>query len=162
MSRDAVPRTDARSLPLQHGPHLPLGVDAYIAAGVAERVAREVGALVAPVLSYGYKSVPCMVRDRPTCAPCPALAPPLMSRRPRAQGGGPFIGTTGLDGSTLTAQLRDVVRELVRHGVRRLLLLDGHFENQMFTIEAANLVRPAVRVDTPGFYCADLWSARRR
>ena len=43
--------------------------------------------------------------------------------RGRAQGGGPFIGTTGLDGSTLTALLRDVVRELARHGVRRILVL---------------------------------------
>ena len=54
-------------------------------------------------------------------------------------GGGPFIGTTGLDGATLVSVLRDVVRELVRHGVRRVLLLDGQFENQMFTVEAANL-----------------------
>lgn len=53
-----------------------------------------------------------------------------------------------------------MVRELVRHGVRRVLLLDGHFENQMFTIEAANLVRPAVRVNDPGFNCADI--CRRR
>ena len=59
------------------------------------------------------------------------------------QGGGPFVGTTGLDGSTLTALLRDVVREVARHGVRRILVLDGHFENQMFTIEAINLVRAA-------------------
>ena len=47
----------------QHGPHLPLGVDAYIATGVAERVAQRVGALVAPTINYGYKSVPCMVRS---------------------------------------------------------------------------------------------------
>jgi len=89
-------------------------VDTYIATGVAKRVAEEVGALVAPTVTYGYKSVPCM-------------------------GGGPFIGTTGLDGATLTSVLQDVLRELVRHGVRRILILDGHFENQMFTIEAANL-----------------------
>ena len=37
-------------------------MDAYIATGVAERVAQRVGALVAPTLNYGYKSVPCMVR----------------------------------------------------------------------------------------------------
>ena len=38
-------------------------MDAYIATGVAERVAQRVGALVAPTLNYGYKSVPCMVRS---------------------------------------------------------------------------------------------------
>ena len=127
----------------QHGPHLPLGVDTYIATGVAQRVAQarycdahlllslsppdsvpactfspfqEVGAVVAPTLAYGYKSVPCM-------------------------GGGPYNGTTGLDGATLTSSLRDIVRELVRHGVRRILVLDGHFENQMFSIEAVNLAQ---------------------
>jgi creatinine amidohydrolase/Fe(II)-dependent formamide hydrolase-like protein len=47
-------------------------------------------------------------------------------------GGGPYNGTTGLDGQTLTSSLRDIIRELVRHGVRRVLVLDGHFENQMF------------------------------
>ena len=43
-------------------------------------------------------------------------------------------------------QLRDITRELVRAGVRRILILDGHFENQMFTVEAANLVRPRCAV----------------
>ena len=38
-------------------------MDAYIATGVAERVAQRVGALVAPTINYGYKSVPCMVRS---------------------------------------------------------------------------------------------------
>ena len=69
--------------PLQHGPHLPLGVDAYIATGVAERVAREVGALVAPALPYGYNSVPCMVRA-PAGDPLrqhPAAPQSAMSRR---------------------------------------------------------------------------------
>ena len=106
-------------------------MDSYLAAGIAERVAQEVGAIVAPVgapsalaaracsshpppVNYGYKSVPCM-------------------------GGGNFVGTTGLDGSTLVATLRDVIRELVRHGVRHIVILDGHFENQMFTIEAGML-----------------------
>lgn len=91
-------------------------MDTYIATGVAQRVAAEVGAVVAPTITYGYKSVPCM-------------------------GGGPYVGTTGLDGATLVGMVRDVVRELVRHGVRRILILDGHFENQMFTIEGANLAQ---------------------
>lgn len=62
-------------------------------------------------MNYGYKSVPCM-------------------------GGGPFVGTTGLDGSTLVATLRDVIRELVRHGVRHIVILDGHFENQSASLSA--------------------------
>ncbi|HEU5038009.1 MAG TPA: mycofactocin biosynthesis peptidyl-dipeptidase MftE [Nocardioides sp.] len=37
----------------QHGPHLPLDTDTVIAVAVAERVAAELGAWVAPALSYG-------------------------------------------------------------------------------------------------------------
>ena len=121
-------------------------------------MAAETGALVAPTLSYGYKSVPCMVRLRRDGTACMLrLRARLHARlaRTRAQGGGPFIGTTGLDAATLAGQLRDVMRELVRHGVRRILILDGHFENQMFTVEAANLVRCcAVLCCAQGVACA--------
>ena len=113
----------------QHGPHLPLGVDAYISTGVSQRVAlalRPDAAVVAPALAYGYKSVPCM-------------------------GGGPFPGTLGLDASTLVATLRDIVRELARDGVRRVIVLVGHFENQMFAVEGVNLaLRDAVAAGVDG------------
>src|SRR5690625_7874469 len=42
----------------QHGPHMPLGVDAMLATDIATAVAEQTGALVAPVFAYGYKSQP--------------------------------------------------------------------------------------------------------
>jgi len=42
----------------QHSPHLPLGVDTIIPETIALTLAERVGALVAPVLPYGYKSQP--------------------------------------------------------------------------------------------------------
>ncbi len=42
----------------QHGPHLPLNVDVVLPTGVCERVAREIGGLVAPTIPFGYKSMP--------------------------------------------------------------------------------------------------------
>lgn len=35
--------------------------------------------------------------------------------------------------------MRAVVNELVRHGVRKIVLFDGHMENQWFLTEAADL-----------------------
>lgn len=65
-------------------------------------------------------------------------------------GGGPFVGTTGVDSDTLVRQQLDVIRELVRHGVRKLVLLVGHFENMFPSIEAANLAhREAVMLGVP-------------
>jgi len=99
----------------QHGPHLPLGTDALLASAISAEVAARVGGLVAPALSYGYKS------------------------QPRCGGGQHFCGTTSLDGATLSALVRDAVREFHRHGVRRLVLVLGHYENTWFVAEGIQL-----------------------
>lgn len=92
----------------QHGPHLPLGVDYLLPQAISADAARELGGLVAPPVTYGYKSLP-------------------------RSGGGPFFpGSTGLDGATLSATIRDILREFARHGIRRVVVLDGHFENRWF------------------------------
>ena len=99
----------------QHGPHLPLGTDALLASAICADVAQRVGGLVAPALSYGYKS------------------------QPKCGGGQHFCGTTSLDGATLSALVRDAVREFHRHGVKRLVLVVGHYENQWFVGEGIQL-----------------------
>lgn len=106
----------------QHGPHLPLGVDHLLAAAVSADVAGELATrghdcLVAPVLAYGYKS------------------------QAKMGGGQRFPGTTSLDASTLVGQVRDILRELHRHGCRQVVVLNGHFENQLFTCEGIDLAR---------------------
>ena len=110
----------------QHGPHLPLGTDALLASAISADVAARVGGLVAPALSYGYKS------------------------QPKCGGGQHFCGTTSLDGATLSALVRDAVREFHRHGVRRLVLVLGHYENQWFVAEGIQL-SCATSGRTPGW-----------
>jgi creatinine amidohydrolase len=101
----------------QHGLHLPLDTDAEIAFRLAERVAREVGGVVLPPLVYGARSLA------------------------RSGGGDGFPGTVNLDGTTVIALVRDIVREQARHGVRSLVALLGHGENDPFVVEGAVLGR---------------------
>ena len=42
----------------QHGPMLPLSVDAIISTGLAKMVAEKVNGIVLPCVTYGYKSAP--------------------------------------------------------------------------------------------------------
>ena len=108
----------------QHGPHLPMKADAFIATAIAERTARAHDALVAPSFNYGCKS------------------------QALSGGGQVFGGTTSLDSATFTRVLRDVLRELMRHGAARMLVLNGHGENQFPTYEGVDLaLRDAGRDD---------------
>ena len=96
----------------QHGPHLPLNVDVMIPTRLAKMVCEELDAMVLPPIAYGYK----------------------------AQGGGQlFPGTTSLDGTTLINLTLDILRETYRHGGRRFLVLNGHYENVAFVTEAVQL-----------------------
>lgn len=105
----------------QHGPHLPLNVDVILPTAVAERVARNVGGLVAPTFAYGYKSMP------------------------RSGGGQTFPGTTSLDAQTFAFMLRDVIRDLGMHGVRKFVVMNGHFENAWPSVEGLDLGLRALR-----------------
>ncbi len=99
----------------QHGPHLPLGVDWMLPQEMCRRVAAEIGGIVAPAITYGYKS------------------------HLRTGGGDRFPGSTNLSGGTLTALVHEVLSEFARHGAQRLLVLLGHGENEWFTREACDL-----------------------
>jgi creatinine amidohydrolase len=105
----------------QHGPHLPLNVDQLLPTAVAERVAGGVGGLVAPTFNYGYKS------------------------QPKAGGGNHMPGTTSLDAQTMFAQVKDVLRELARHGNRNVILVNGHYENEWFLTEGIDVALRELR-----------------
>ncbi|WP_219417225.1 creatininase [Pseudonocardia nigra] len=106
----------------QHGPHMPLGVDAMLARAVCAAVADDVDALVAPAFCYGYKS------------------------QPRSGGGNHRIGTTSLSAQALILQTHDVVIELFRHGIRKVAVVNGHFENYQFLYEGLDLAVRTARL----------------
>ena len=99
----------------QHGPHMSMNTDILLPTEIAMEVARRINAIVSPTLAYGYKSIQ------------------------RSGGGNHFSGTTSLDGNTLSCMVRDISRELARHGARHVVLLNGHFENVYFLLEGADL-----------------------
>ncbi|NOQ95048.1 MAG: creatininase [Desulfobacterales bacterium] len=99
----------------QHGPHLPMNVDVVIPKNLATMTAEQVESLVLPPIAYGYKS------------------------HPTSGGGQLFPGTTSLDGTTLINLTLDILRETYRHGGRRFLILNGHYENVSFLTEAVEL-----------------------
>jgi len=100
----------------QHGPHLPLDTDTAVAESFARALSNATGALVAPGLGYGYRSQP-------------------------ASGGGEiFRTTTSLSGAGLCQATTDVLAAFARHGYAELVLVNGHFENTSFIVEAAAVV----------------------
>ncbi|MFR3568970.1 MAG: creatininase [Paraclostridium sordellii] len=100
----------------QHGPHLPLFTDTIISEGFAKLLGERVNGIVMPAINYGYKSQP-------------------------ASGGGPlFPGTIDLNGKTLIYLVMDILEELIRDGVKKIAIVNSHFENQAFLLEAIDLV----------------------
>ncbi|WP_339226621.1 creatininase [Oceanobacillus sp. FSL K6-2867] len=117
----------------QHGPHLPLGVDCIISEKYSESIAEKVKAVIAPTITYGYKSQP-------------------------ASGGGPlFPGTVDLNGSTLTSLLYDVLKEFIADGWKKILIMSGHYENDAFLAEACDLLLRNQKEDFPKILLSNWW-----
>jgi creatinine amidohydrolase len=84
----------------QHGPHGPLGTDVLVPVEVARRVAARVGAAVAPSINYG-------------------LSYPHVG----------FTGVAHLRIATFMALVEDVAASLATMGFRRVVFLNGHYDN---------------------------------
>jgi len=80
-----------------HGPHLPLGTDMIQPMALAVRLSERFDAIIAPPIHYGECS---STKNLP--------------------------GTISLSFDTLRAVVREVLEELYRQGVRRILVLSGH------------------------------------
>lgn len=106
----------------QHGPHLPVEIDTLLGETVALRTARLAAekepVLVLPMLWTG-------------------LSEHHMS----------FGGTITLDTATFLAMLRCICESIVRHGFRRIVLLNGHGGNENAMRVAADELSP--KLDVP-------------
>jgi creatinine amidohydrolase len=79
----------------EHGPHLPLGTDFWLAEGLAERVVEQAPVLLLPTLAYAYY---------------PAFVD--------------WAGSISIRSRVFMDLVGDIVRSMHRHGARRFLLLD--------------------------------------
>jgi creatinine amidohydrolase len=84
----------------QHGPHLPLATDSINVLYLATRAAEKSQVLVAPIVKTGVSFNHI-----------------------------DFPGTITLQPETLTTVIVDMVRSLVHHGFRKIILLNGHGGN---------------------------------
>jgi creatinine amidohydrolase len=84
----------------QHGPHAPLATDVIIPQEVARRVAPQVGAVVAPSISY-------------------ALSYPHVG----------FRGLVHIRIPTFMALVEDLCHAFARSGFKRIVFLNGHYDN---------------------------------
>ena len=106
----------------QHGPHLPVEVDTMLGETVAQEAARRVAATGEPILVL------------------PMLWTGLSEHHMS------FGGTITLDDQTFLAVLRCIVKSVVRHGFRRIVLLNGHGGNDNAMRVAADMLTPEFEV----------------
>ena len=79
-------------------------------------LAKELDGIIMPTLTYGYKSKP-------------------------LSGGGPlFPGTIDLNGKTVIDLVYDILMELIKDGFTKIFIMNAHFENEAFVVEAMDLV----------------------
>ncbi|WP_028390398.1 creatininase [Bacillus cihuensis] len=117
----------------QHGPHLPLGVDSMLAESYSLAIAEKINAVVAPTVSYGYKSLP-------------------------ASGGGPiFPGTIDLKGATVVSLVYDLLEEFLHDGWQKIVLVSCHYENEAFLAEAADLITRNQTEEFPKILLVNWW-----
>lgn len=126
-AEEQIKKVPVAILPLgsteQHGYHLPIGTDIFLARRLAEMVSDQTGALVLPDLNFGYSWV---WRDR--------------------------VGTVSLRQQILQEVLKDVVRSVERYGVKVLVILNGHEANSATIKYAVREIQDETEVKVLGMF----------
>ena len=80
-----------------HGHHLPLSTDMLQPLWLAEEIAKRINALILPPIHYGW-----------------------------TQGLSSFPGTISISFESLRGFVKDILREVAKHGIRKIMVLSGH------------------------------------
>lgn len=122
LAKDAVVFIPVGALE-QHGSHMAMCVDAALTRDMAGATAEALtidtdGALegiVCSAINFGYRS------------------------QQRSGGGFHLSGTTSLSGTTIISLARDICYSLIEDGARKIVFMNGHYENYQFIFEGAEL-----------------------
>ncbi|WP_296013422.1 creatininase [uncultured Adlercreutzia sp.] len=115
----------------QHGSHMAMCVDAALTKDMAGATAEalvadtdgEVEGIVCAPINFGYRS------------------------QQRSGGGFHLSGTTSLAGNTLISLARDICYNLIEDGARKIVFMNGHYENYQFIFEGAQLALEKAKVE---------------
>lgn len=107
----------------QHGPHLPIGTDVFLAEKLAAMASEKTGALVYPSVNFGYSWV---WRDR--------------------------VGTVSLEQPVLQKVLENIVRSVERYGIRLLVFINGHEANSATLKYAVRNIQDKTAVKVLGMF----------
>lgn len=107
----------------QHGPHAPLGTDVFLPREIAKRVALQLGhAVVAPAVPY-------------------TLSYPHEG----------FVGEFSLSIETFMAVIRELAISFGKAGFKRIIFLNGHFDNTYALAYACAQAAPNLPADAKAF-----------
>ncbi len=109
----------------QHGPHLPLGTDAFDAAYLADRIAEACSdpkPMVLPLISYGVS----YEHDE-------------------------FKGTISISNNALSRMVYEIGMSAARNGIKKLVIINGHSGNAPALSFAAQMITRDARI----FACVD-------
>lgn len=96
----------------QHGPHMPMGVDHFIPYELMrQKISERYSLVLLPPLYYGYRSQTVI------------------------GGGVHYPGTIRMSSESVCYPVRDICMELFRHGVKKLIIVNGHLENKGYLVE---------------------------
>ena len=96
----------------QHGLHLPLGTDFLIAEKIAEYLVSCTETILCPTIPYGHSSN----HER-------------------------FPGTVTIDPRNYAYFIQDIIKSLSRHGIKKIVFINGHSGNTHLLQEGCNLLR---------------------
>lgn len=101
----------------QHGPHLPLNVDAKISSAFVKKISSLLkNTIIAPTLIFGARSFP-------------------------GSGGGYLPGTISISGTLLTMLYREIIKSYINAGFKKIVFINAHWENEVFLAEAIEICK---------------------